>query len=662
MKHLLQLELHNFGPFRGWHVFRLDAEGITAITGLNLVNPGQRVNGAGKSALLDALLWGLTGATGPRKETSTDTSGLKTDEVINEVAGKGAIVRVSWAAGDNLGQEYRVERWRKAKNSDERRLKASGVRLDVRQEGDAEWHSYFDVDSEPTQQEIEKLIGFDRSLMLKLLVRSQEDLYHFAQAKPKERFQLLTEIEGVDELDVVERRARDRGLEIMREVQRLTAMIAGKEQALAMFREDDPQTQAAEWEATRAQAIERTHARLTQIAHEQAGLGALTDEKPALIAEMERLNSALAVLVTQPEPPEVQQWRDTLLTQNGLAAAAKAKLDIVDAQLTKLGRQSGVCLECGQVVDEAHVQSRHATLEHERGDYLAELHQADTLRNQAQQVIDTSNAEMEAYRRAIQTQRDEVNQQLTQVRNRIYQCEQAAAQRARWDAEAARLSDEVRRRQLETNPHLNRADEARKRVEAMTAEIEEHRAEAARLNTEAGLVEWWVRAVPSVKSWIFDSVVGEITLSANRWLQHFMSGTCIAEVTSTATTKGGKVKDEIGLKLFRWEHNAWHERPFRQWSGGEKRRIDLALDWALMERMSQRARFNAPFMALDEIDRHLDAEGREGLLSALAELKQDKTTIWIVSQDKDFNAAPDRQWTIIKDEGGSRLEESHGQE
>jgi DNA repair exonuclease SbcCD ATPase subunit len=656
----ITLIIENFGSFQGRHVIKLDVAGLVAFRGLNLVNPGQRGNGTGKSTVLDAYLWGSFGETGPRKETSSSNSGLKSDDVINEVVGKGTVVQVIFEAHD--GDLYRIERWRKARDKDAERLKPNGVRLDMSERGygpnPENWESVHDLDATPTQEEIDRLLGVDYSLALKLLIRSQEDPHNFAQATAKERFDILTQIEGVTELDDIESRARTRGLEVLKEINQLDADVLGHERTLSILQDEDPKAQAADWERQRGVDVEAVLARIEKVKADEGQHAQVAATKPALLAKLAELDDALRALVTQTEPAEVAQWREVLLGKNAEAGGIQARLAVLKAQQEKIDRVQGVCTECGQHVDEAHVRERQATVEHDIAHETSTLQECDKARAEAQAVITTTVTEMERYRLAIQQQRDAVNTERSQVNQQVYQASSAEVAQGQIVAEVTRLTAEWSRRANEANPYTAQSEALASRINQVAATLEERRTTLAGLKTEAGLVEWWARAVPSMKSWIFDNVVGEITANANRWLQHFMAGTCLAQIESTKTTKTGKVKDEIGLKLFRWEHNAWHERPYRRWSGGEKRRIAVAIDWALADRLGQRSSFKCSFMALDEIDRHIDDEGKEGLLNALAELRREKDTIWIISQDEDFNAAPDISWTVIKDENGSRIEET----
>jgi DNA repair exonuclease SbcCD ATPase subunit len=658
---LLGLHLTNFGPFRASHFVDLRRPGLIAIGGDNRIDPGQVNNGSGKSSILDGLLWTAYGETGPRDKQA----GLKTDDVVNEDEGKGCVTCLDFEADDGL--TYRVERWRKAKDSEAGRTKAQGVRLLVFTPGEGAatgdgWEVVEDLDSDNVQPRVDGLLGLDYKLALKVLVRSQQDSYNFAETTPKERAGIVTEIEDLSAFDEVETNARARGREVATELAKLSGEINGLNQTLAILRDDDPGRQADDWEAQRAARVNHLVEEAARVRAEieaQQQLAVQKDQHAQIVAECD---VQLAQLVTQAEPAEVGQWRARLAQLRTAQGAAVARESINVQARNKLAATPGVCGECGQAVAQAHIDARAAHLDEERQAIGRELTEVAAQMAEAQAVIDAAVVEQEKYRRAIQQQRDEVTTRRTVATRAIYDAQQAQSRVAQLTANLDRVNTEMQQRSSEANPYLERVAQQTARIAQLEAQLEEKKGRDASLKTEAGLLEWWARAVPSIKSWVFDSVVGELTVSANRWLNHFMHGSCTVQIDSTSTTKGGRVKDEIGIRLFKWKPSGvWTERPYAKWSGGEKRRISLALDWALADRLAQRSHAKCSFIALDEVDRNLDALGIEGLLTAIADLRREKETVWIITQDADFNATPDVAWTVIKDENGSRIEEEENE-
>ena len=103
-----KIQLLNYGPFFGEHEFVLENRGLTLVQGRNLDEPRMNSNGSGKSALFDALDWGLFGVI-PRKD--------HIDSVVNEQAStkRGTVCSVVIEIEDDDGSPVRIARSRKKK-------------------------------------------------------------------------------------------------------------------------------------------------------------------------------------------------------------------------------------------------------------------------------------------------------------------------------------------------------------------------------------------------------------------------------------------------------------------------------------------------------------------------------------------------------------------
>jgi DNA repair exonuclease SbcCD ATPase subunit len=657
---LLTLSIENFGPFVGKHELELAQLGLVSVVGVNAVDVGFNGNGVGKSSILDALMWGLFGETSARKESAASDAGLKADEVINESVGKDCIVTVTFN-GDNE-ETHRVQRWRKAKIDGKR---GNGVSLHRYAGGDADnWFVEADLDAANVQRSIDEKLGFDRDLFSQTVIRGQEDGFTFAQATPKERFGIFTRIEGLEELDAWEAKFRERGRVLANEVTQVAADLHAREGALAVLQEEHARmSRAAEqWEADRAQRLQVMQQTITQ---QKAAIAALEERLYALPrcdARIIEIDAMLAPLVAPVEPPELAQWegfRRELQQQIGGVRGNQAR--VANKLMQAASLQPGSCEACGQSVDAEHVARHRGGFEAEKAQIDAQLVEVQTKEAEAARVIQTTRQALDLQRQAIAAQRSQLE------RERAHEVSMASTLRAE-ERTRAHVIDALDRLIRDANDLHGKENPVRSagpstKLVELEASIAGLRDASAKKHTEAGLVDWWVRNIPTLKAWIFDSVVAEVTKEANRWLSILTGGLCWVEVTATATTKAGEVRDRISLKCFRWNPDGTiAEREFRQWSGGEKRRISLALDWALAARLAQRAKSRCSFLALDEVDRHLDAAGRAGLLAAFEALRSEKETILLVSHDENFRAKPDVFWQVTKTAAGSHIEVSRAKE
>lgn len=651
----------NFGPF-GDPGFDLDlrAQGLVAVVGSNVTDPGFDANGVGKSSILDALMWCLFGETSARKETSSNDSGLKGDEVVNERAGKDCIVEVDFRSGP-IG--YRVRRWRRAKpDADTKR--GSGVALFESSAAAIGWVPVANLDKTNVQGEIDRRLGFDRELFGQTVVRGQEDAFSFAQATPKERFDILTKIEGLEELDAWDEKFRARGRLLAHELAVHQGDVRGKEQSITVYREQAQRDAdaAARWEGdrqNRVSVLRQQHATALEVL---AGVDARLALKAEHDVRLAAVDAALAALKPPAEPADLVAWEQHHRELHAQLGAMRGERDRLSAKIQRLAAaREGDCEACGQSITPAHLTAHRAQLEADAYAAGERLTAATTAANEAGAVIRTARQHLEQARATVQAQRGQLDHERGHIMSALGAARAEAANRARIVENLTRLDADIASTLAAANPvQAVTADR-----EAMLGRFEVELAAAkdaeARKASEAGLCEWWTRNIPSLKAWIFDSVVGEITREANRWLSVLTGGLCWVEVAATSTTKAGDVRDKIALRCMRWNPDGTTtEREFRQWSGGEKRRIALAIDWALAARLSQRAAGVCTFLALDEVDRHLDAAGRAGLLSALDILRREKETVLIITHDQDMRAKPDVTWRVIKQPTGSVVEVSGG--
>lgn len=655
----LTLAIQNFGAFRGRHELNLDRRGLVAVVG---------VNGAGKSTILDALLWGLTGETGPRKETSSSDKGLAADDVVNEIEGKDCLVELTFETAHDT--RWHVRRWRKGSAKPSNGVQLS--RLDLFGADGPAWVVEGDLDADEVQRKIWNATKLDRQLVEQVLVRSQEDIYNFTQATPRERFEIFSRIENLGPLDEVGARAAARVTSLASQISAAKARADAADARVTSARERLRRTeeQAAQFEAGRAARVSFAESQLAAArVREDAERSALDAARLACIprdaiaAQIADVDRRYAEAAPSPPPTDVvTQWRGYISTLQVEQAKRTARADAARKSLERLRRVPDVCGECGQRVDPAHVAAKAA--EYEAA--VAEGAHVDPRIAEAQaSLADVESgyaryrAEAEAARAPLLQERGRYVADLATVDKLHAAVVQAEAAHRRALAEVDVRVADVQRATAEANPHASHMGRDAAEIDDALKVAESERAAAASFEVEAGLHEWWRKNIPVLKAWLFDNVVGEITKSANRWLRVLMGGRAWVQVEAQAMTKAGEMRDKIAVRCFEWRPDgSFVERAFRKWSGGEKRRISIALEWALAERLSQRSDVKCSFLALDEVDRALDVEGREGLRAALLELAQERETILCVSHSETFRVPASLIWRVGRDPlGGPRIVE-----
>ena len=93
-------------------------------------------------------------------------------------------------------------------------------------------------------------------------------------------------------------------------------------------------------------------------------------------------------------------------------------------------------------------------------------------------------------------------------------------------------------------------------------------------------------------------------------------------------------------------------KSFESLSGGEKQRVDLIIQFAVRDMMSQYLSFKSNILVLDEIFDNLDMKGTTNVLNLISRKLNDVESIFIISHNESLKIPYDDIITVIKDEKG----------
>lgn len=207
----------------------------------------------------------------------------------------------------------------------------------------------------------------------------------------------------------------------------------------------------------------------------------------------------------------------------------------------------------------------------------------------------------------------------------------------------SRMSIEKSTRELEMKYHS--AKEERNRYEAefevlstlcskAGTEYQEKKELLSSRREEAG----WLKEVDTafgftgVQSYILEGALADVQERTARYLEMLSGGSLGLLLRPTKMTKSSKVTVEAidKVAVVRLSNGILENRSLRQLSGGERRRMALALALGYSEIASQRGGIHCNLLVLDEVLQHLDGEGQARVVAMLKGLPQ--TTVLVVSQ------------------------------
>ncbi|MFN3928874.1 MAG: SbcC/MukB-like Walker B domain-containing protein, partial [Thermoflexus sp.] len=188
----------------------------------------------------------------------------------------------------------------------------------------------------------------------------------------------------------------------------------------------------------------------------------------------------------------------------------------------------------------------------------------------------------------------------------------------------------------------------------LAGELEGLREERARLEEEKSLYRELQTAFGrnGIPAMIIEAILPEIEEEANRILQRLTEGRLTVRFRSQKETKSGTVQETLDILI----SDEGEERPYENFSGGEKFRVDFAIRLALSRILARRSGTPLRLLVVDEGFGSQDQAGRERLIEALNAVKDEFSTVLIISHLEEFQDAFPVRIEVRKTANGSKLQ------
>lgn len=639
---LLNLFICNYGSFWGRHRILLADRGLVAVVGENLDDARASSNGAGKSTWCDALDWCLFGVVPRSDEAHT---------VMNEQVGKDCCVTVTVSA-DN-GDLVQVTRLREWKGLSGPRLTVNGKEITA-------------LDARETQKLIEKTLGLDREVFHAAVLSAQGDQFEFAEATDAERKALLTRI--IPELGEVDAL----GLKTVKELEETNKALAVVNTDLAVAREqvrmlmaNDPRPKIAQWEVARAADVDGM----------QRQRQPLWDRKK----ELEQSLAKAHLLPMIPKQPE-RVWTPGEQAATEAVERAEAEFRKWDKQFARVsndawtagerckklqGATTGICSACGNTITAEHLAKELATAQTSLAEATAAVQETQAKATHALSILsaaklDAGRATQEAML-AWQKEYDAFNAVNTSVKNAMALAQRDEAELKRVLDSLVDLDKRLAAAQSASNPWSVEAEKWAASVSTANGMVALREAEGFKLAKRVRALEFWKVGfgAKGLKSYLLDSKIGDMTQETNRWVSLLTGGTVsVGFRTQREVGKGKnrKLVEELDIVITKANPDGTlTERNYRSWSGGEKYRIALGIDFGLSRLVAKRAERSYDVLILDEVFQHLDNAGKEAVAELLHHLSQEKSSIFVIDHDHAFQAMFPGRMVVRKQHRRSRV-------
>ncbi len=634
---LQNISIHNFLSI-GDIELQLSGRGLVLINGINKDTVSGDSNGAGKSAILEAVVWVLYGKT---------LRDIPADAVVNRFADSGAVVKLDFTVDD---LPYQVIRARK---HDEY---GSGLFL---YQGDTNLTL---GTVKQTQEKLESILGMDFTTFTSSIVFGQGYASVFTTMKDADRKEVL---EKILELNVFSKCLEEVKLDY-RELEADTANLNSTLTTLYTTRDSLVQSikSLKDKLTQRKKEIKEEIKELNDAIKANAQEGTqLKAKREALLVKLASIDDNLKEYreVIQPYIKEVEQL---LNKSRGAYLSLDKQRELMEKKVKELqDRVDNItaeflnkpCDRCGRVITEAELPHVLASvlqeLEINGQATKALIDQVKALKEEYQKYEKEYNSKLlekdEKFDEFIK-QRDILQRELNDVTAKLSRIVESLKRMKENKAEKESSTE------LETITNLitEKQEELKQVIDAIKA----HQEKLESFKSRKDVLSFWKNGFGNggIKSWVINSYLDFINQRIQYYIQQLGYTDLIVQFVPVVATRGDNEVDRVELQVV----NGSGGESYLANSGGERRRIDVAVLCALQDLVRSRRGKSANVLFLDEIFDTLDGAGIEAVVYLLGNfIHNNDDSIFVISHNSELKPYFDRVITVVKKDKITRLEE-----
>ncbi|WZP34909.1 exonuclease [Enterococcus phage vB_Efs8_KEN04] len=608
----------------------LDNQGLVLIEGINDTNETFQSNGSGKSTLLSTVTYALYGAT---------PSGLKADAVINKQAKKNMSVILEF---EKDGVPYRIERYRKHSKHKNTTRFFQGTN-DITQKSVAD-----------TDKKIQDVFGIDYLTYANSIMYGQGNVEIFATATDKGKKQILENLADIGVYRYAQDVAKERAQKALALAEELNR------QYIAKTYEKDGLTQSYN---SALQQYENTEKLIQQKESELANAKLaikqseknLSEGRALREPELEKLREQMAQLTSPADVREIDVEVETQYSNVSRLSSAKTQNDTAIEKLKKEledVKTNTNCYLCGALLSPQHREQEIQRIQREIADKEAFIEKLNSALAVYSPLLEQARAKQEEARKAIQ-EHTNIYHKLNGEMNALYH---------EIDTLENTLNTSINNRdsikdmltRLQEIPKPQYDYDKDREIEDELNKINQLKLDAEEEASQYKTIAQEIFSNKGIRSEVLDLVTPFLNERANHYLST-LSGSDIEINFSTQTEKAdGSLADKFDLEVV----NGSGGNTYQANSEGEKKRIDLAISFAIQDLVQSKANIAVNLGLYDECFDGLDAIGCENVIKILKERQKNISSIFVITHSENLKPLFENVITMKKVQGRSYLEES----
>ena len=595
----MKVRLKNFWSYRDTSIEFKD--GLNFIVGNNLDEASMDSNGSGKTGIIQAICWAKYGKT---------IEGLEGDDIVNTVAGKDCMVELEEKVGEDT---YLIRRYRK--------YSGFGNTVKFFKNGEE-----LIVETIPaTNKLIEQTFGLDYATFLSVVVFPQGFSERFADLADADRKMILERTRRDFPFDEWYNKAKisqasiEEELEILhRAEERLEIEMLEKKEKL-----EELEILKAGWETQHKKDMESIGAEIfdieKKIQETKVELKTLEEKISEIRMGEEQLGNSRKEIEIKLEGlrKKYNQMGESIINLGAEKLNIDKRLQTMD-RLLKLGK----CPTCEQDIQEKSFSDRRQNLQGELEKSEANYLVAGRIRNGIENKIVLLEKEV----KGLVEEENKILLEKERQRSRKIAREKLQSHLDGWKQALVRAKDNLKVKEQETLKidFIGLKEEIKK----ITANIDKAGEKMKGLEDESGYYKFWLNGFSNrgLKSYLLDEVCAELEVVAQKYLNQLTDGDYTLSISTQSKTKAGEIRERISVDV----SYPGGMRRYKGASGGQKRRIDLALLLAMREIASKNLSSQPRILFADEVFDALDSTGVERAIDLLSNISG---TIVLITHD-----------------------------
>ena len=631
----------------------LDKRGLILVEGKNLTNSAFLSNGSAKSSLLSTVTYALYGKT---------EKGQTADEVVNNKVGKDTSVKLYFDVDE---QAYRIERYRKdKKNKNQVKLFKGNDEIKTNS-------------AKETNQRILDLFGIDYSAYINSISIGQGSETSFSDATDKQKKEILENVANIAIYARAQEVAKQKVTDTQTNLAEYKNKLANYESEKDKFEtlkqsEQDKYDNAMSYYSSAQELLNEAEGKYEDL-KEQANLDTLNEQKDKLVEELDRIK----YLIDNREPKQTftldtseyeNKISELQVILNKFSAEKMSKENEVNNLKVSYNsfNTATVCPTCGSPLDPTHALNEQEKIVNQVAkikEYIIQLEGGINMTNkkitEAKQELQDKQTEFNEFVADRDREYDSiisVNQKAYFNKQQEVNSIQSQIDKVNNDIQNAYNTMEHYRWDLEKREQPNPPYDYKEELDKLEKDNKENMEKVDKLTDDMLEYEQVVKMYSNsgVRSIVLDNITPYLNEQANKYLAILAGSTIQINLTTQKENKDGSISDKFEVEVY----NASGGSDYKSASAGERKRIDLAISFALQDLVIKQNNTSVNLLMLDEVFENLDEVANENVITLLEEKAKEVDSIFVITHNEQLKGLFSNKVTVVKEQDGiSKLED-----